>query len=173
MVATSTPGRDSPSRPVWLASPSPRQASATSTRSHTNSARYHLAHGYLNAILLPYVLDFYMDETTTQMAELARACGLGREGDDDRTLAMSLVLQIRQLNERIGIPPTIEQIAEGDVPEIVRRALSEAHGTYPVPKYMTAAECATVVRQAGGLAEVAAPSYRARAHRAAPDSEQV
>lgn len=140
---------------------------------HQLGPRYHLAHGYLNAILLPYVLDFYMDEATTQMAELARACGLGQEGDDARTLAMSLVLQIRALNERIGIPPTIEQIAERDVPEIVHGALSEAHGTYPVPKYMTVDECATVVRQAGGLSEIAVAGHRARAHRAGPDSEEV
>jgi hypothetical protein len=54
------------------------------------------------------------------------------------------------LNASVGIPPTIEQIAAADIPEIVKRALAEAHGTYPVPKYMSAADCLTIVRRAAG-----------------------
>jgi len=117
---------------------------------HQLGPLYHLPHGYLNAILLPYVLDFYVDRATSRMAELARACGLGRDGDDLRSLALSLVAEIRRLNARIGIPPTIEQIADADVVQIVERALAEAHGTYPVPTYMSAADCATIVRRAAG-----------------------
>jgi alcohol dehydrogenase class IV len=121
---------------------------------HQLGPLYHLPHGYLNAILLPYVLDFYLDGATARMAELARACGLGQDGDTPRSLATSLVVAIRRLNACVGIPPTIEQIADADIPEIVRRALAEAHGTYPVPKYMSAADCATVVRCAAGRAMV-------------------
>ncbi len=117
---------------------------------HQLGPLYHLPHGHLNAILLPYVLDFYVGGAATRMAELARACGLGRDGDDARSLAQSLVAEIRQLNVSIGIPPTIEQITDADIPEIVRRALAEAHGTYPVPVYMTAADCTTIVRRAAG-----------------------
>jgi len=140
---------------------------------HQLGPLYHLPHGYLNAILLPYVLEFSMDGATPQMAELAVACGLGEEGDDSRSLAMSLVDGIRRLNASIGIPPTIEQIADADIPEIARRALAEAHGTYPVPKYMSATECATVVRRAAGRAEVAAAGHRARTDGARPENEKV
>ena len=86
---------------------------------------------------------------------------------------MSFVVGIRRLNASIGIPPTIEQIADADILEIVRRALSEAHGTYPVPKYMSAAECATVVRCAAGRAEVAAAGHCARTDGAGPGNEEV
>lgn len=103
---------------------------------HQLGPLYHLPHGHLNAILLPYVLDFYVDGAAPRMAELARACGLGRDGDAPRALAQSLIAAIRQLNASIGIPPTIEQITDADIPEIVRRALAEAHGTYPVPVYI-------------------------------------
>ncbi len=119
---------------------------------HQLGPLYHLPHGYLNAILLPYVLDFYLDGAASPMAELARACGLGRDGDDPRSLAASLIVAIRQLNADLGLPPTIEQIAEADIAEIVKRALAEAHGTYPVPTYMSANDCATVVRRAAGRA---------------------
>jgi alcohol dehydrogenase class IV len=107
------------------------------------------------------------------MAELARACGLGEEGDDARSLAISLVAGIRRLNADIGIPPTIEQIADADIPEIVRRALAEAHGTYPVPKYMSATECEIVVRRAAGRADGAATGHRAATDGATPQNERV
>ena len=140
---------------------------------HQLGPLYHLPHGYLNAILLPYVLDFYMDGATPRMAALARACGLGQDGDDPRTLAMSLVIAIRRLNACVGIPPTIEQIADADIPEIVRRALAEAHGTYPVPKYMSAAECATIVQRAAGRAVVAATDHHAGTVGARPRNEEA
>ena len=140
---------------------------------HQLGPLYHLPHGYLNAILLPYVLDFYMDGATSRMAELARACGLGQDGDDPRSLATSLVVAIRRLNARIGIPPTIEQIADADIPEIVRRALAEAHGTYPVPKYMSAAECTTIVQNAAGRAMVAPTDQREHAVEVESRKEKV
>jgi hypothetical protein len=42
----------------------------------------------------------------------------------------------------------------------VQRALAEAHGTYPVPTYMSAADCATVVRRAAGKTMVAPTDHR-------------
>ena len=122
---------------------------------HQLGPLYHLPHGYLNAIVLPYVLDFYVDRAPSKMAELALACGLGPVGESPHSLATALVAEVRRLNASIGIPPTLDQIVEADIPEIVRRALAEAHGTYPVPTYMSAADCTTVVRRAAGPMEEA------------------
>ncbi len=146
--------------------------------SHQLGPLYHLPHGYLNAILLPHVLDFYLDGAASRMAELARACGLGPgdedpQGEDPRSLAMSLIAAIRQLNASVGIPPTIEQIADADIPQIVQRALAEAHGAYPVPAYMSAADCATVVRRAAGRAVVASTEQRSRAVGASPEKKEI
>jgi len=127
---------------------------------HQLGPLYHLPHGYLNAILLPYVLDFYLGDATARMAGLARACGLGQDGDAQRSLATRLIAAIRELNASIGIPSTIEQITDADIPEIVRRALAEAHGTYPVPAYMSAADCTAVVRRAAGRAPMATSNQR-------------
>ncbi len=120
--------------------------------SHQIGAIYHLPHGLVNAVVLPHVLDFYVDTATRSLAELGRTCGLGRQDDDDGALARSFIAEIRRLNQLIGIPETLDAIDDTDVPEIVRRALAEAHGTYPVPKYMTTADCAAVVRQVTGTA---------------------
>jgi alcohol dehydrogenase class IV len=145
---------------------------------HQLGPLYHLPHGYLNAILLPYVLDFYVDGAALRMAELSHACGLGPRGedplgDDPRTLALSLIAAIRGLNASVGIPPAIEQIADADIPEIVRRALAEAHGTYPVPTYMSAADCASVVRRAAGRATAAATDHDGSAVGARPVKEEA
>jgi alcohol dehydrogenase len=140
---------------------------------HQLGPLYHLPHGHLNAILLPYVLDFYVDGAAPRMAELARACGLGHDGEDLRSLALSLIAAIRKLNASVGIPPTIEQIADADIPEIVQRALAEAHGTYPVPTYMSVADCTTIVRRAAGRAVVAATDHRARAVGARPEKKEI
>ncbi len=139
---------------------------------HQLGPLYHLPHGYLNAILLPYVLDFYADGAASRMADLARACGLGAAGEDPRSLALSLIAAIRQLNASIGIPATIEQIADADIPEIVQRALAEAHGTYPVPIYMSAADCTTVVRRAAGRVMAAAMDHPSRAVAASPETKE-
>lgn len=127
---------------------------------HQLGPLYHLPHGYLNAILLPYVLDAYIDGATSPLAELALACGLGQDGDEPRSLAERLIVEIRELNANIGIPHTIEQITDSDIPEIVKRALAEAHGTYAVPHYLTVAECTTVVKRAAGRASVATTDQR-------------
>ena len=55
--------------------------------SHQIGACYHLPHGHVNAVVLPYVLDFYLDAAARPIAELARACGLG--GRRGRTHARS------------------------------------------------------------------------------------
>ncbi len=140
---------------------------------HQLGPLYHLPHGYLNAILLPYVLDFYVDGAAAPMAALARACGLGRDGEDPRSLALSLVAAIRRLNASVGIPSTIEQIADADIPEIVQRALAEAHGTYPVPTYMSASDCTSVVQRAAGRARVATVGHRASALGASPKKKGI
>jgi alcohol dehydrogenase class IV len=145
---------------------------------HQLGPLYHLPHGYLNAILLPYVLDFYVDGAASRMADLARACGLGAGGEDPlgedpRSLALGLIAAIRGLNASVGIPATIEQIADADIPEIVQRALAEAHGTYPVPTYMSAADCTSVVRRAAGRARVAAMDHPSRTIAASPEKKEI
>jgi alcohol dehydrogenase class IV len=119
--------------------------------SHQIGACYHQPHGKVNAVVLPYVLDFYLDGAERPVAEFARACGLGGAGDDERSLARMFIAEIRRLNELMGIPATLDCVAVTDIPELVRRALAEAHGAYPVPRYMSNADCYKVVGLVAGL----------------------
>ncbi len=117
---------------------------------HQLGAMYHLPHGLVNAVILPHVLDFYLDAEGGQIAELARACRLGNDGDSEAMLARAFVDEVRRLNAHMNIPRCIEQISAEDVVGIVDRAFAEAHGTYPVPKYMTRADCIAVVDRVAG-----------------------
>lgn len=118
--------------------------------SHQIGAIYHLPHGYVNAVVLPYVLDFYLDTAARPMAELARACGLGDGDENDAACARAFIAEIRRLNALLGIPATLDKVEAKDIPELVRRALAEAHGTYPVPKYMSKADCDVVLDLVAG-----------------------
>ena len=118
--------------------------------SHQIGAIYHLPHGLVNAVVLPYVLDFYLYEVATPLAELARACGLVGADTDDRTSARMFVAELRRLNALLGIPDTLDKVDVKDIPELVRRALAEAHGAYPVPKYMSNSNCLDVITLVAG-----------------------
>lgn len=118
--------------------------------SHQIGAIYHLPHGYVNAVVLPYVLDFYLDTVAGPMAELARACGLGGSDQSDAACARAFIAEIRRLNALMGIPATLESVEAKDIPQLVRRALTEAHGTYPVPKYMSKGDCDAVLGLVAG-----------------------
>jgi alcohol dehydrogenase class IV len=120
--------------------------------SHQIGAIYHLPHGLVNAVILPYVLDFYLDTATGPLAELARACGLAGTSEDAQTSARKFIAEIRRLNGQVGIPATLDKVEAKDIPDLVRRALAEAHGTYPVPKYMTESDCQKVINLVAGRA---------------------
>lgn len=113
---------------------------------HQFGALYHMPHGLANAIVLPYVLDFSLDAIAPQLAALSRACELRAESDSDVDLARAFIREIRDMNAHMGIPTSVERLTPGDVPEIARRALKEAHGTYPVPKYMEREQCEGLLR---------------------------
>lgn len=112
---------------------------------HQFGARYHTPHGLANAMVMPYVLDYSKPAVTGRLADLARAAGLGGEGDEQ--LADAFIVFIRSLNERLGIPAELEALRPADIPEIARGALKEAHYLYPVPRYMDRRCCEALVRR--------------------------
>jgi alcohol dehydrogenase class IV len=110
--------------------------------SHKVGAKYGVPHGLGNAILLPYVLDFLKDAPLAEqrLAELAIAIGAGKEGEPRAALAQRFVERVRELNRAVGIPDKLAALKVGDVPEVARAAMIEAHRDYPVPKNMSLAE---------------------------------
>ena len=114
---------------------------------HNLGGLYGLPHGLANAVILPYVLDFFGDSAHAPLARLADIAGVSKPGQDDAAKAAAFIAAIRGLNKRMAIPDGFEQIKEADIPLIIDRAFREAHPLYPVPKFMTRADCEAVLRK--------------------------
>lgn len=114
---------------------------------HNFGAYYHIPHGLANAIVMPHVLDYSKPECTARLAKLAEASGLMKGGESEAELADSFIRQVRALNSEFGIPTKVEKLKTADIPAITTAALSEAHWTYAVPRYMDRAICETLLKQ--------------------------
>ncbi|MDX9898708.1 MAG: iron-containing alcohol dehydrogenase [Spirochaetia bacterium] len=114
---------------------------------HNLGGLYGVPHGLGNAVILPYVLDFFGDAVYAPLARLAERAGVSESGQDEATKAKAFIAAIRELNKRMAIPDKIETIKEADIALIVKRALKEAHPLYPVPKFMSVADCEQIIRK--------------------------
>lgn len=75
--------------------------------SHALGGRFHVAHGRLNAVLLPAVMTLNAPAALAQYADLARACGLGYS--NDQMAFRTLLAQLRQLRRTLGLPQSLAQ----------------------------------------------------------------
>jgi alcohol dehydrogenase len=114
---------------------------------HQFGGRYHTPHGLANAIVLPQVLRFSAPAVTERLAQLAVRARLGEEGLNEEVLADRFLEAIDTLNSDLGIPTTLAALREADIPALAKAALHEAHTGYPVPRYMTRAECEALIRR--------------------------
>jgi alcohol dehydrogenase class IV len=117
--------------------------------SHKVGGMYGVPHGLANAIILPYVLDFVKDAPLAEerLAQLALVIGAGTDGEPKAVLASRFVERVRELNRTVGIPEKLAALKAGDVNEIARAAMIEAHRDYPVPKNMNLAEAEALLRR--------------------------
>lgn len=104
---------------------------------HTLGGYYSTPHGLANAVILPYVLDFYGDTAHKPLSELADLIGVCAPEDSIAVKANKFIHAIKELNIRMDIPDKLSDILEKDIPNMVKQALSEANPLYPVPKIMT------------------------------------
>lgn len=114
---------------------------------HNFGARYHTPHGWANAIVLPYVLEYSKPACTPRLAELARVSGLATGGESEAVLADKFIAHVRKLKADFGIPEGLKDLREADIPAIAEAALAEAHMSYAVPRYMDQATCEGLIRQ--------------------------
>ena len=94
---------------------------------------YGVPHGLANAVVLPHVLEAYGEKIYKKLAKLALLCDLGNQTDDTKELALKFITWIKELNQKMGIPFSIKELQQNDIPVIVSRALAEGNPDYPVP----------------------------------------
>ena len=114
---------------------------------HQLGGLYGVPHGLANAVILPYVLEYYGEKAYKRLARLADVAGIGKNLSTDEEKAKAFIDEIKAMERRMEIPEKFEQIKEEDIPTIVERALKEGNPLYPVPKIMSPEDCEKVVRQ--------------------------
>lgn len=113
---------------------------------HQLGGLYSTPHGLANAVILPYVLEWFGESAYHSLAELSFCAGIGKKDKSEAENAVAFIQAIKELNKKIGIPNKFDFIQEEDIPIIVERALREANPLYPVPRIMDEKNCEQVIR---------------------------
>lgn len=103
---------------------------------HTLGGFYNFPHGLANAIILPYVLEYYGDSAHKALAELADLIEITEEKDSQEIKATKFINAIRQLNQSMDIPHKVNGIDDKHISTMIERVLQEANPLYPVPKIL-------------------------------------
>lgn len=106
--------------------------------SHNIGGAFGVPHGLANAVLLPHVIEFSKPNCTNQLAELAILVGLGNKNEHPDILSTKFVKSLFELKEKLDIPEKLDAFKIKDIPMIRKAGFKECHGTYPVPRYLTA-----------------------------------
>jgi alcohol dehydrogenase class IV len=102
---------------------------ATHAISHQIGGSTDLAHGLLNAILLPHVMEFNAPAAAGRLADVATAMGLHTGLMTPSEAADAAVQTVREFAGKAGLPATLREV---DVPlqvldEVARNALRDAY----------------------------------------------
>ena len=114
---------------------------------HNLGGLYGTPHGLANAVILPYVLEWYGPSAYKRLAKLADLVGLTNENMSIEEKGKAYIAEIRRMNKAMNIPEKFDFIKEEDIPVLVQRALKEGNPGYPVPKIMNAKDCEEVIRR--------------------------
>ena len=114
---------------------------------HNLGGMYNTPHGLANAVILPYVLEWYGPSVYKPLAKLSDLIGLSKENMSLEDKAKAYIAEIRRMNQAMNIPDKFDFIKEEDIPTLVERALKEGNPGYPVPKIMNKKDCEEVIRQ--------------------------
>ena len=113
---------------------------------HNLGGMYNTPHGLTNAVILPYVLEWYGKSVYSKLAKLADLIHITKEGMSVAEKGKAFIAEIRRMNKAMNIPEKFDFIKEEDIATLVKRALKEGTPGYPVPKIMNEAECEKVIR---------------------------
>ncbi|HZK21634.1 MAG TPA: iron-containing alcohol dehydrogenase [Oscillospiraceae bacterium] len=114
---------------------------------HNLGGMYKTAHGFANAVLLPYVVEYYGKSAHKKLARLAEVSGLDTSGKSTSEKAKLFIEAIRELNEKLDIPSKFDMIKESDIKVLSERAYKEGNPMYPVPRMFTRKEFEDIIRQ--------------------------
>ena len=81
-------------------------------------------HGVANSIVLPHAMRFNRDTAAVELALVAEALGIPRDGRGDVALAEAAVQHVFDMIERMGLPQRLRDVGVGqeDLPRLARLA---------------------------------------------------
>lgn len=77
---------------------------------HPLGARFDIAHGVANALLLPFVMEYNMPACEKKYARIATAMGVDVSGMSDSEAACAAVEAVKKLSLDLNIPQTLREI---------------------------------------------------------------
>lgn len=89
---------------------------------HPLGARFDIAHGVANALLLPVVMEFNLPAAKGKYAEIAKAMGVDVSSMDADEAAAAAVKAVKDLSVSLGIPQTLREIG---IPEAALSQLAK------------------------------------------------
>ena len=94
---------------------------------HPLGARFDIAHGVANALLLPTVMEFNMPSSIVKYGRIAKAMGVDTTGMTDEEAAAAAVDAVKQLSLDLGIPQTLREIGipEEALPQLAKDAFND------------------------------------------------
>ena len=113
---------------------------------HNLGGMYGTPHGLANAVILPYVLEWYGSKAYKKLAKLADIIEITKPEMSVEEKAKAFIAEIKRMNKAMNIPEKFDFIKEEDIPTLVERALKEGNPGYPVPKIMNKKDCEEVIR---------------------------
>lgn len=113
---------------------------------HNLGGMYGTPHGLANAVILPYVLEWYGSKAYKKLAKLADIIEITKPEMSAEEKAKAFIAEIKRMNKAMNIPEKFDFIKEEDIPTLVERALKEGNPGYPVPKIMNKKDCEQVIR---------------------------
>jgi alcohol dehydrogenase class IV len=109
---------------------------AAHSLSHPLSSEFGIQHGLANAICLVPVMKYNKEVSAAQYARVAQCFGINTFEMSDLEAADKAIEAIADLNERIGIPKSLDEVGikEDQLPMLAKRAFEDpCHGSNARP----------------------------------------
>jgi alcohol dehydrogenase len=102
---------------------------------HPLGSHFHIPHGVICGLLLPYTMEYNLPYTTAKYAEVARLLGESIQSLDVETAARRAVERVRELVAQVGIPAHMGQfgVTEESFAQIAQESQSESLRHNPRP----------------------------------------
>lgn len=102
---------------------------------HPLGYRYHIAHGVVCGLLLPYTMDYNLDYTVNKYARVATLLGTDTQGMSEPQAAKKAVARVRELFRSIGIPEHLAPfgVAAADLEVVAGESMSSSLQHNPRP----------------------------------------